>query len=36
MAIKKYTSKIAAAVHEAMTDAYEAGVIDKRQSPNCQ
>ena len=28
--MKKYESKIAGAVHEAMQDAFEAGVIDKR------
>jgi hypothetical protein len=28
--MKKYKSKIAAAVHEAMQDAQDAGVIDKR------
>ena len=27
---KRYRSKIAAAVHEAMSDAYEIGVIDKK------
>ena len=30
MSVKKYRSKIAGAVHEAMQDAFEAGVIDKR------
>jgi hypothetical protein len=30
LAMKKYKSKIAAAVHEAMQDARDAGVIDKR------
>jgi putative transcriptional regulator len=30
MSGKKYKSKISAAVHEAMQDAYDAGVIDKR------
>jgi putative transcriptional regulator len=30
LAMKKYKSKIAAAVHEAMQDAHDAGVIDKR------
>ncbi len=30
MSVKKYRSKIAGAVHEAMRDAFEAGVIDKR------
>lgn len=28
--MKKYKGKISAAVHEAMQDAYDAGVIDKR------
>ncbi len=27
---KRYRSKIAAAVHEAMSDAYEIGIIDKK------
>ena len=30
MSVKKYKSKTAGAVHEAMQDAFEAGVIDKR------
>jgi putative transcriptional regulator len=30
MSAKKYRSKIAGAAHEAMQDAFEAGVIDKR------
>ena len=28
--VKKYKSKIAAAVHEAMSDAYETGIIGKK------
>jgi putative transcriptional regulator len=30
MTVKRYRSKIASAVHEAMHDAFEAGVVDKR------
>jgi putative transcriptional regulator len=30
MSTKRYKSKILAAVHEAMQDAYDVGVIDKR------
>jgi putative transcriptional regulator len=30
MGVKKYRSRISGAVHEAMQDAYEAGVIGKR------
>src|ERR1700674_4264360 len=30
MSMKKYKSKIAGAVHEAMQDAFEADIIDKR------
>jgi|SRR5215470_12021172 len=30
MGVKKYRSRISGAVHEAMQDAYEAGVISKR------
>jgi putative transcriptional regulator len=30
MAVKKYKSKISAALHEAMQDAHDVGVIDKR------
>jgi putative transcriptional regulator len=30
MSVRRYKSKISAAVHEAMQDAYDVGVIDKR------